>query len=177
MRNCNNSPCLQIAVFAVCSFLILFSCKTAKSANCTNCTNCKSTFNKMSEYRFTLQKYKRGTKLTCPNCGKKQSFVKYIDLENEISFPDHVGRCDHEVSCQYHYKPSDYFKDNPDILPQKDFELKKTITPKQLAPKPISFIDKGIVRRTLSNYNMNPMFKYLSGLFGNEETIRIFDIY
>ena len=46
-----------------------------------------------------------------------------------------------------------------------------------MASKPISFIDKGIVRRTLSNYNMNPMFKYLSGLFGNEETIRIFDIY
>ena len=131
----------------------------------------------MAEYRFTLQKYKRGNKLTCPNCGKKQSFVKYIDLENEINFPDYVGRCDHEVSCQYHYKPSDYFNDNPDVLPQKDFELKKTITPKQLAPKPISFIDKGIVRRTLSNYNMNPMFKYLSGLFGNEETIRIFDIY
>ena len=92
----------------------------------------------MAEYRFTLQKYKRGSKLTCPNCGKKQSFVKYIDLENEISFPDHVGRCDHGVSCQYHYKPSDYFKDNPDVLPQKDFELKKTITPKQLEPIPIS---------------------------------------
>ena len=88
----------------------------------------------MAEYRFTLQKYKRGNKLTCPNCGKKQSFVKYIDLENEINFPDHVGRCDHEVSCQYHYKPSDYFNDNPDVLPQKDFELRKTITPKQLAP-------------------------------------------
>ena len=46
-----------------------------------------------------------------------------------------------------------------------------------MAPKPISYIDKGIVGHTLSNYNINPMFKYLSGLFGNEETIRIFDIY
>ena len=89
-----------------------------------------------------------------------------------------VGRWrDDEVSCQYHYKPSDYFNENPDVLPQKDFELKRTITPKQLAPKPISYIDKGIVGRTLSNYNINPMFKYLTGLFGNEETIRIFDIY
>ena len=25
----------------------------------------------MSEYRFSLQKYKRGSKLSCPKCGKK----------------------------------------------------------------------------------------------------------
>ena len=70
----------------------------------------------MTEYRFTLQKYKRGSKHTCPKCGKKQCFVRYIDLKNEINFPDYVGRCDHEVSCQYHYKPSDYFKDNPNTF-------------------------------------------------------------
>ena len=46
-----------------------------------------------------------------------------------------------------------------------------------MAPKPISYIDKGIVGRTLSNYNINPMFNYLSGLFGNKETMRIFNIY
>ena len=67
----------------------------------------------MTEYRFTLQKYKRGSKLTCPKCGRKQCFVKYVDTEGQIAFPDYVGRCDHEHSCQYHYKPSDYFKDNP----------------------------------------------------------------
>ena len=35
----------------------------------------------MSEYRFSLQKYKRGSKLSCPKCGKKQCFVKYIDSQ------------------------------------------------------------------------------------------------
>ena len=58
----------------------------------------------MTEYRFTLQKYKRGSKLTCPKCGRKQCFVKYVDTEGQIVFPDYVGRCDHEHSCQYHYK-------------------------------------------------------------------------
>ena len=57
----------------------------------------------MAEYRFTLQKYKRGSKLTCPKCGRKQCFVKYVDTEGQIVFPDYVGRCDHEHSCQYHY--------------------------------------------------------------------------
>ena len=46
----------------------------------------------MAEYRFSLQKYKRGSKLSCPKCGKKQCFVKYIDSQGEITFPDYVGR-------------------------------------------------------------------------------------
>ena len=70
----------------------------------------------MTKYRFSLQKYKRGSKLSCPKCGKKQCFVKYIDSQGEITFPDYVGRCDHEQSCQYHYTPSDYFHDNPMVL-------------------------------------------------------------
>ena len=70
----------------------------------------------MSEYRFHLQKYKYGSKLSCPNCGKKRCFVKYVDAEGEITFPDNVGKCDHENSCGYHYTPKEYFKDNPDIL-------------------------------------------------------------
>ena len=48
----------------------------------------------MAEYRFVLQKYKRGNKTTCPNCGKKRCFVRYIDTEGKIHFPDYVGRCD-----------------------------------------------------------------------------------
>lgn len=45
----------------------------------------------MAEYRFSLQKYKRGSKLSCPKCGKKQCFVKYIDSQGEIIFPDYVA--------------------------------------------------------------------------------------
>lgn len=70
----------------------------------------------MSEYRFHLQKYLHGSKTTCPNCGKSRCFVKYIDEQGVISFPDNVGKCDHENSCGYHYTPKEYFKDNPDVL-------------------------------------------------------------
>ena len=68
----------------------------------------------MSEYRFHLQKYKVGNRYTCPQCGRKRCFARYIDEQGHITFPDNVGRCDHEQSCGYHYSPSDYFKDNPD---------------------------------------------------------------
>lgn len=128
----------------------------------------------MIEYRFTLQKYKRGSKLTCPKCGRKQCFVKYIDTEGQIIFLDYVGRCDHEHSCQYHYKPSDYFKDNPDTWEEKS---SWKLRPKVILPQPINYIDKEIMRRSLTDYKRNPLFTFLSGVLGEKETSRIFQLY
>ena len=74
----------------------------------------------MNQYRFHLKKYdtsRRNNKLTCPKCGKRNCFVKYVDEEGIIIFPDYVGRCDHEDACGYHYTPKDYFHDNPDARP------------------------------------------------------------
>ena len=68
----------------------------------------------MSEYRFHLQKYKYGSKISCPSCGKPRCFVKYVDAEGEIAFPGNVGKCDHENSCGYHYTPKEYFNKSVD---------------------------------------------------------------
>ena len=48
----------------------------------------------MSEYRFHLQKYRPGSKTTCPSCGKSRCFVRYIDEQGNICFPENVGKCD-----------------------------------------------------------------------------------
>lgn len=129
----------------------------------------------MAEYRFVLQRYKRGNKTTCPKCGKKRCYVRYIDIEGKIHFPDYVGRCDHEQSCQYHYKPSDYFKDNPMLIDNVDWKCHTTKAMQQ--ERPISYIDKCLMERTLSNYSINPLFVFLSGIMGKEETERIFHLY
>ncbi len=131
----------------------------------------------MTEYRFSLQKYKRGTKLSCPNCGKKQCFVKYIDNQGEITFPDYVGRCDHEQSCKYHYTPSDYFKDNTTLIDYDKRSSIKASNPKPCLPPPTSFINNGLMKRSLTNYAMNPLCIYLSGVLGKDETSRIFQLY
>lgn len=67
----------------------------------------------MSEYRFHLQKYRQGSKTTYPKCGRKSCFIRYVDENVQITFPDHVGKCDHINSCGYHYTPKEYFQDNP----------------------------------------------------------------
>lgn len=131
----------------------------------------------MVEYRFSLQKYKRGSKLSCPNCGKKQCFVKYIDSQGKITFPDYVGRCDHEQSCQYHYTPSDYFHDNPMVMDYDKNNFIEADKSKPQLPSPTSFVDKDLMERTLTNYGMNPLYIYLSGALGKDETSRIFQLY
>jgi C4-type Zn-finger protein len=95
----------------------------------------------MSEYRFHLQKYRPGSKTTCPSCGKSRCFVRYIDEQGSISFPGNVGKCDHENSCGYHYTPKEYFKDNPDVLEMDEGSGKSLLSvPYKKADKTLSCI-------------------------------------
>ena len=70
-----------------------------------------------TDYRYQLET-RRLTgrpqqKTACPHCGRPKCFVRYVDTHNNFSYlHDAVGKCDHEHSCGYHYKPSDYYRDN-----------------------------------------------------------------
>ena len=69
----------------------------------------------MTTHRFILEPYKGiATRHTCPACQRKRCFSRYIDTEKRISFPDHVGRCDHEQKCGYHFTPRNYFDEKPE---------------------------------------------------------------
>ena len=68
----------------------------------------------MENYRFHLEKYHRGSKTACPECKRKACFTRYVDESGDITFPSHVGKCDHENSCGYHYTPKDFFREHPD---------------------------------------------------------------
>lgn len=156
----------------------------------------------MEYYRFRLQKYTPGSKISCPSCGRKRCAVKYIDTQGEISFPDEVCLCDHVNSCGYHYPPKEYFRDNPDVL--KDLMEKENGTDNKgylsnrhikdtcsLAHAPplkntdgsesdstaVSFIESDLVAKSMGAYHLNPLFRFLSGKFGHEETERIFRLY
>ena len=139
----------------------------------------------MNEYRFHLQKYKAGrnTKQTCPQCGRRKCFVRYVDEEGKIEFPDYVGRCDHEDSCGYHYTPKDFFRYNPDLKPN-DFEndtwrYDKTNKPVMIKPEPEvpSFMSTDIMRKTLSHYDINPLYQFLCKTIGKDAANRQFERY
>jgi len=70
-----------------------------------------------TDYRYKLETPRvtgrRQQKTTCPNCGKRKCFVRYVDTHNGCQYvADTVGKCDHQHSCGYHYKPSEYYHDN-----------------------------------------------------------------
>ena len=137
----------------------------------------------MSEYRFHLQKYRLGSKTTCPSCGKSRCFVRYIDEQGVISFPGNVGKCDHENSCGYHYTPKEYFKDNPDVLEMNKESNKsllsapyKTVDKTSVCIAP-SYIPLSYVLRSQSHYSINPLYQYFCHVFGEDETDRLFGMY
>lgn len=137
----------------------------------------------MADYRFHLQKYKPGSKISCPSCGKARCFTRYIDDEEEISFPDSVGICDHINICGYHYSPKEYFHDNPDVL-QTGAERPPVLKRRVMAPKPIqdnsflpSYIPKDDMMKNLTHYEMNPLFLYLSEIWGEAKTVQLMSRY
>ena len=69
----------------------------------------------MNTYRYILERYRgRGTRYTCPQCGRKYTFTRYIDTENNnIYISENVGKCNRLDKCGYHYTPKQYFTDNP----------------------------------------------------------------
>ena len=77
-----------------------------------------------NDFRYQLESPRitgrRQQKTTCPQCGKKKCFVRYVDTQDGYKYIDNrVGRCDHEHSCGYHYKPSEYFRDQPWARPEQ----------------------------------------------------------
>jgi len=115
----------------------------------------------MSEYRFHLQKYRPGSKTTCPSCGKSRCFVRYIDEQGSISFPGNVGKCDHENSCGYHYTPKQFFIDNP--VEKEHFVAPVQQKPIQKLRQEASYIPFQYVEKSVS-YNSSFVY-FLCGLF------------
>lgn len=68
---------------------------------------------KLANYRYTLDN-RRGRMYihVCPRCGKRE-MRRYVDTDTWEYIDDKVGRCNREIKCGYHYKPREFFQDNP----------------------------------------------------------------
>ena len=100
-----------------------------------------------NDYRYQLES-KRLTghqprKLTCPHCGKKKCLVRYVDTQNGFRYvADSVGKCDHQHSCGYHYKPSEYYRDHSwerESEPHPE-RYSKPLPPPPFMPLPMEYV-------------------------------------
>lgn len=131
---------------------------------------------------YQLEKYKgTRTRHTCPNCGGKREFTRYINTETGEYLGESVGMCNRESKCGYHYTPKQYFADNPQ---NSDFKKKarparsvrKSRTTQTLAKNPVikkvDFIPPNYLIESLGNYGDNSFAAFLLGLFPEDvETV------
>lgn len=88
--------------------------------------------------RYKLERYKPGgsNRYTCPHCGRRKCFTRYVEIETGEQVADQCGKCDHESSCGYHYAPRDYFRDHPDASPYRRVTMSRSSYPNVLKPQP-----------------------------------------
>ncbi len=120
-----------------------------------------------------LETYK-GTKSrhTCPACNAKGVFVRYQDERGEyISFD--VGRCNRESKCGYHYKPKQFFADNPTgskfvktrVSNWTQNTNQNVTRALQNQTATFDFIAPEHLHATLSHYDRNAFVQFLFDLF------------
>jgi len=110
-------------------------------------------------YKYRLEPYNgQKTRFTCPNCGKKRNFARYIDTDGNY-VGDEYGRCNSENSCGYHKPPSDNTKVVGGFVPQYR-------EPTFLRYEDIS----------LSQFN-DHLYRYLVGLYREEDVRSVYAKY
>lgn len=119
--------------------------------------------------RYTLEPYTgMHTKHTCPGCGRKKKFTRYIDVTTSTYLDDSVGRCDREIQCGYHKKPSDHFS-----TLKEHYVSKEQVRPEFQGA--IYFypatVDSRFVFDSLSDYEDNNLVKFLSTIFSRERVL------
>ena len=120
----------------------------------------------------TLEKYKGlKTRYVCPSCGNRKSFVRYVDDEgNHIA--DHVGKCNRDIKCSYHYTPKQYYSDNP--VDKPNFVIK----PKQPEPKKEpSYIPSEIAEKSGYHFDQNYFVQHLFKIFDSDTVNRLVNQY
>lgn len=90
-------------------------------------------------------------KVTCPSCGWKYRFVRYINQDGNLA-PEQFGCCDRKNSCGYINRPG------------KETTPTKTHVP---PPQPISFTP---ITKVNKNYKDNNLYLFLKQKFGAQET-------
>jgi hypothetical protein len=126
----------------------------------------------MNEHRFVLQPYRGlGSRFLCPRCQhRNKTFTRYIDLENYGQLAGHVGRCDREDKCGYHYTPRDYFAENPNSIRAPQTRVGDALPVQGLFNHlPASLMNGSMVQKA---YIHNNFILFLAGIFGWEQALQ-----
>ncbi len=141
-------------------------------------------------YKYHLLKYKGpSSRLTCPNCGRKNCFAPYVD-DNDQIVGEQYGRCNHESSCGYiKYPPSEPYEPYPpqghkQSVWHSDLHVRHPLVSRHpaldagspLLHKP-STIPISIVNKSVRLNRLSDLIAYLSTLFDQDSINRAIEDY
>ena len=93
--------------------------------------------------------------------------MRYVDTSTGDYLPQHIGRCDREVKCQYHKKPDgSNFTDTDNLMPQP---IKK--------PEPVSHIESAFLDKSVSQGMHSNFAKWLMTLFDTDTVSKLVETY
>lgn len=129
-------------------------------------------------YPYSLDRSSK--KFICEGCQKKR-MVRYKDNLTDEYLPAHVGKCERVNSCNYHYPPRQFFKDNPNYKNKHD-EWRKSDAYKQrlkalAKPKPINSLPNAVMQGTMKQYEQNCFVQYLMSIFSTKITKHLIEQY
>ena len=112
----------------------------------------------MKQYKYQFGK----GKFICPKCNKKR-FVKYIETETGHYADSQYGRCDREIKCGYFEYP------NGNSIINYNYVVPTPVKP--------TYIDREILQKTLTKYEINPLITYLYNHYNKDEVRTTFKKY
>ncbi|MBX7062693.1 MAG: hypothetical protein K1X52_13635 [Pyrinomonadaceae bacterium] len=123
---------------------------------------------------YTLEKYGgKGTRHTCPACGTKRRFTRYVDVDTGQRVADDVGRCDRESKCGYHRTPKEHFAEEHAFRPSfRSKVLRQAKRPFEAfngtQTQRIGYLERTVMLDTLTGYDQNDLVQFLLCIFDHE---------
>lgn len=121
----------------------------------------------MNAYRYRLDNSRPTRLFICPNCEWRE-FKCYVDSELGEYLPEHVGRCNREHHCGYHYTPRHFFSETGQSYPESSQRRRKgtarTAESTATEPQLVSVIPFDLFRDSLENTEArqgNNLIRYL----------------
>lgn len=138
----------------------------------------------MSDFRFTLEPYiSIKNRYSCPACGKKNAFTRYIDHELKEYIDETVGICSRLQKCAYHYPPKLYFENQKKLSGEewKSHQLVRTnlklteYKVKQNAPP--TYIANNLLSKSITDTLNNNLLTFLMNIMNEEAVEQIRETY
>ncbi|MFI5138159.1 MAG: DUF6371 domain-containing protein [Sphingobacteriales bacterium] len=131
----------------------------------------------MTEHRYILQSYAGiKSRFHCPECRhRNKTFTRYIDKETDSYLADHVGRCDREDRCGYHYTPRQYFAENPGDVRVQPVKVSLAMPAKDnFDHLPVSLLNASMIEKAYINNNF---IHFLAEIFTWDKVMQTAECY